>query len=881
MADNTIKIGGELESMATGKIVAAASAILDKLKNKTQELVNQENTSGIQTNAENIANLNAVVASLQQLIDAATITGGTVANAAEVFVAAIAGLNANNVQSALETLNSRTTFPMTKPNPNTNVTEASEIGYGGISVACGLIYDISVANAVNNVPAQYESLSAALGTNGANIPQDIRRGGMAVKFINSSSGKYEQYRLMSDTFNTTPANWQGVDDVPVAGSKNLVKSGGAYPIISISNLLGYTTIEKLDTTLSHKEINPSWMDSGVKLNYDFQIISNAQNPITAYFGKHKIGVEVGGIEAVISLLSVDANGHASGSVIIPEIDWSTYDVVIAINNGRLTKWTVTVKKDALINERFDEVNSEFSAVRNEIQVVDNTYASYMDHLRCFCVKKTDNNTTYKVVSPIWIKNGVYVEYDIQLTDSPIPSTMGTAYFGRRNKTSGTIQSVLTFVTFDSAGHASGSFIITDLTSDFEMVFSINKGNSLTWNLFIKDGEQDKILEEIPALKESCLKFDAQQKSYVRKLKSFILAQEGNDEYGQATILFDGDSIFGSQLEAVTAISGNENEQPYNLNRQTCARKFYDKYQWNNNIKFRRIDHSDWIKSGTWSAWTISSTTNPNAGSYNFNNVKTYKASATNDYTQITVDGYEHFKLVWSNYGSQYWRLRVDVSIDNGNTFVTPSSLGIGENIITHSSEHQENYDCYCYNLDSSITYIFRLTVESNASQVRLYGCEMWNGTRLNVIVEAASGTTAKMHIDNGLTTYLSYSKFKPLLYVWDILYYNDNSYMYRTNYTFKQYSDSIMEIVDILAENNIPVVGTTPHGHLTAITEQRDITDWQVEVQNFMRNKMGFVDIYKYFVDNNLNLGLYTSDGTHLNDAGNTVYFNLLDALFD
>lgn len=130
----TIKIGGELESMATGKIVAAASAILDKLKNKTQELINQENTSGIQTNAEDIANINAVVASLQQLIDAATITGGTVANAAEVFVAAISGLNANNVQVALGELNDRTTFPLTKPNPSTFVTQASEIGYGEGSV---------------------------------------------------------------------------------------------------------------------------------------------------------------------------------------------------------------------------------------------------------------------------------------------------------------------------------------------------------------------------------------------------------------------------------------------------------------------------------------------------------------------------------------------------------------------------------------------------------------------------------------------------------------------------------------------------------------------------------------------------------------------------
>jgi seryl-tRNA synthetase len=36
----TIKIGGELESMATGKVVAAASAIKDKSRNKTQEVIN-------------------------------------------------------------------------------------------------------------------------------------------------------------------------------------------------------------------------------------------------------------------------------------------------------------------------------------------------------------------------------------------------------------------------------------------------------------------------------------------------------------------------------------------------------------------------------------------------------------------------------------------------------------------------------------------------------------------------------------------------------------------------------------------------------------------------------------------------------------------------
>jgi hypothetical protein len=38
----TIKIGGELESMATGKVVAAASAIKDKARGKTQDRINTD-----------------------------------------------------------------------------------------------------------------------------------------------------------------------------------------------------------------------------------------------------------------------------------------------------------------------------------------------------------------------------------------------------------------------------------------------------------------------------------------------------------------------------------------------------------------------------------------------------------------------------------------------------------------------------------------------------------------------------------------------------------------------------------------------------------------------------------------------------------------------
>ena len=91
-----------------------------------------------------------------------------------------------------------------------------------------IIYDVSS----HNNGAVFESLQALLSSSNLNtlIPPSVRHGGMIIQFIQGSGqgsdNKYVQYRLMSDSFNTTPTNWQGVDDEPTSGSDNLVKSGG-------------------------------------------------------------------------------------------------------------------------------------------------------------------------------------------------------------------------------------------------------------------------------------------------------------------------------------------------------------------------------------------------------------------------------------------------------------------------------------------------------------------------------------------------------------------------------------------------------------------------------------------------------------------------------
>ena len=97
------------------------------------------------------------------------------------------------------------------------------------------VFDISAYNLTDGQPTKYADLTAALGTNGANVPTQYRVPGMTVRYVQSSDNKYVQFRYMSSsTANadfTNVANWQGVDDEPTAGSNNLVESGGVARLI--------------------------------------------------------------------------------------------------------------------------------------------------------------------------------------------------------------------------------------------------------------------------------------------------------------------------------------------------------------------------------------------------------------------------------------------------------------------------------------------------------------------------------------------------------------------------------------------------------------------------------------------------------------------------
>ena len=97
-------------------------------------------------------------------------------------------------------------------------------------LALGAVYDVSAKNptAGPNNDGKWESLSALFSDANLNtlIPVADRRGGMSIKYVQSSDNKYVQYRLMAQNFTTDVTQWQGIVGKPMAGSKYLVESDG-------------------------------------------------------------------------------------------------------------------------------------------------------------------------------------------------------------------------------------------------------------------------------------------------------------------------------------------------------------------------------------------------------------------------------------------------------------------------------------------------------------------------------------------------------------------------------------------------------------------------------------------------------------------------------
>ena len=76
------------------------------------------------------------------------------------------------------------------------------------TVTPGVVYDISKATGQS-----YETLADALGTDGNNVPPEVREGGMSIRYVKTSDNKYVQYQLLATSFSTDKKDWQSISEI--------------------------------------------------------------------------------------------------------------------------------------------------------------------------------------------------------------------------------------------------------------------------------------------------------------------------------------------------------------------------------------------------------------------------------------------------------------------------------------------------------------------------------------------------------------------------------------------------------------------------------------------------------------------------------------------
>lgn len=354
------------------------------------------------------------------------------------------------------------------------------------------------------------------------------------------------------------------------------------------------------------------------------------------------------------------------------------------------------------------------------------------------------------------------------------------------------------------------------------------------------------------------------KSYLSMVISFIKNKIVNKQ-NRLLISYNGDSIIGSQLDDVEKSPEYDiGAFPPNMSRMTIARKFFDKYRFSDeDVSFRNLLHADWEKTGF----------ERNGKSLtHFNRPEVYSATDTSSFAQIRVTGYKFFKLVWSNFLGLGYKFNILISKD-GEEFKKPSELKIKlpDEVVNDKKTMWVYSIC---ELSTESTYTIKILAVENPQNICLWGCEYWNNPRLDVVVEAFSGSTAKINREDLIDGY--YSDFhKPFLIISDLLFINDSSYIKNSDYTIEGWMNDNAYIYDFCRKNGVPVLLFIPHGG-TAIF----LTEYANGLAEY--NKMRKIDIQqkKIIVTPSQSI-VNGTDGIHLSNYGINYYFEELGKIFD
>lgn len=409
MSEQTIPIPGRLKNVAIGGHVAGSEDI-DAGEGKTQKQVNDETNDTLALHQSEISGLNS-----QNYVSVSSYSSLPATGSADTIyrVSSWDG-NANSGEGAAD------------------VTKYTEYAWNGtayivldVKTQIGEVFDISEYKAIGGTLATFENLSAALD-NGNNVPAGIRKGGMSVKFVQSSDNKYVQFRCMADEWSINTEDWAIADEGVYVENPEFVRvvldnEGKILEAVKVNGTkllpAGVEINEKIDFEGNETTVieNPEFVE--VKLDSTGHILWGIQKDGNVYFGAGVPKQVIDYIEEKIADLSLD----------------EYEDIVAFLNN--LEKGDKTLQ--TLLNEKVDKVEgkslidaeyaSSQSAIDNPeyIQVITDSNFKVLQGIKSDGTSYIGENL--QVEGQASIKKNAVVKGDLELTAGSIQPVNNPEY----------------------------------------------------------------------------------------------------------------------------------------------------------------------------------------------------------------------------------------------------------------------------------------------------------------------------------------------------------------------------------------------------------------------------------------------------------------------
>lgn len=222
----------------------------------------------------------------------------------------------------------------------------------------GGVFDITAYHS----NTKYADLTAALGTNGANVPQSLQKGGMSVKFVRSSDNKYMQYFLTKDGWSSNESDWEKLNLEEEVSQLNLKVGMVSIPITEIGKYV--VTNAGVGNPIGAIISNASYKYMRFPVEEGDKVIVNGTGG-----GTPRLWCFIDNADKIISVANADQSS-TNLELIVPQ---NATAIIINDNSNRTSYYIKKDSSEQLIintNKRIDNIDKEYSLISPSLKLRD-------------------------------------------------------------------------------------------------------------------------------------------------------------------------------------------------------------------------------------------------------------------------------------------------------------------------------------------------------------------------------------------------------------------------------------------------------------------------------------------------------------------------------